>query len=310
MPVAHPDLVHPAGERTKTAEGEKEVYPLLTLPEQRRSRQSPQASSLAVERSSSEHIGRTSAKLPEDRRRSQLSVVEHPTGEEAEAGPGPSTLAARATAARRLEGMDDREARPMSTNAPSKDLESGRLHSLRRSPSRVSLPLQRRESAERGFAEDGDEYEWGPSHPCFPHMNPHVPLDSPLYQSTRIIRVQRDWMQVGDLAPTFTNLYPEILDAHISEEQFRDIVKHINTELIAAFSPWTARAWADAIMGVATLWLWEDLGFAGVKRKLKKLEKWIASWNRDVGAKDGIAIIPLRRTAYLSVSLPPSRYLT
>ena len=110
-------------------------------------------------------------------------------------------------------------------------------------------------------------------------------------------------MQVGDLAPTFANLYPEILDPLVSEEEFRRVIKHVNRELIAAFSPWSARAWCDAALGVATLWLWEDVGLTGVKSRLKKLEAWIEAWNRDVGSEESVKIIPLRRTAYMTVSL-------
>merc|ERR1711981_544029 len=109
------------------------------------------------------------------------------------------------------------------------------------------------------------------------------------------------WMQVGDLAPTFSNLYPEILDPHISEEQFRRLVEHINRELIAAFSPYSARNVLDTILSVATFWLWEDFGFAAVKGRLDKLERFIADWNSNVGMKEGIALIPLRRTGYMSL---------
>jgi hypothetical protein len=109
-------------------------------------------------------------------------------------------------------------------------------------------------------------------------------------------------MQVGDLAPTFANLYPEILDDLIEESEFRDIIKKINDELIAAFSPYSARAWIDAIMGVATFWLWDDLGLAGVKKRLDNVEKRVEKWNKDVGIHEGVKIISLRRTAYLSVS--------
>jgi hypothetical protein len=110
-------------------------------------------------------------------------------------------------------------------------------------------------------------------------------------------------MQAGDLAPTFSTLYPEILDPHIGEEQFRRLVDHVNAELIAAFGPFSARNWIDTVLSVATFWLWEDLGFTGVKKRLEKLESFLADWNRNVGLKEGIAIIPLRRTAYLNVSL-------
>lgn len=197
-----------------------------------------------------------------------------------------------------------------------KDLEAGAR--LRRTPSRVSVPLSRRSSqnlddyhgdnqTQNGDAEDGEEYEWGPSHPCFPHMNPHVPLSSPLYQTTRIIRIRRDWMVAGDLAPTFANLYPEVLDPMLSEDTFRQVIRKINDTLLEAFSPWSGRAWLDAILGVATLWMWDDMGLTAVKSKLRELESWIENWNKNIGEPEGVQIIPLRRTGYLTVcSLHPS----
>jgi len=207
---------------------------------------------------------------------------------------------------------------------PARDLEAAKTpQRLKHSTSRASLPatprtptvpasaidvtpstnLGRPDTAPEDAGEE--EFPWGPLHPCFPHMNPHVPLSSPEYTETRIIRVRRDWMQVGDLAPTFANLYPEVLDPLVSEDEFRRVLQHVNNEVIAALTPWSARAWLDAAMGVATLWLWDDLGLAGVKTRLAKLEAWIERWNRDVGAQDGVKIIPLRRTAYLTVCHSP-----
>lgn len=175
---------------------------------------------------------------------------------------------------------------------------------------RASLPESARTSLSRsrsqrtnGDGDDASEFPWGPSHPCFPHPNPHVPLDSELYETTKIIRIKRDWMVRGDLAPTFANLYPEILDPLVSEDDFRELVKKINDSLVAAFDPFTFRAWLDSVMGVATFWLWDDVGMSGVKRQLNELEAWIDRWNRDVGEKEAVKIIPLRRTGYLTVRL-------
>jgi hypothetical protein len=156
--------------------------------------------------------------------------------------------------------------------------------------------------------------EWGPQHPCFPHMNPHVPLASPLYQSTRVIRIRRDWMVEGDLAPTFSNLYPEILDpAGVSEQEFRTIIEKINNELVPAFNPWSPRNLFDGIMGVLTGWIWDDLGLTGVKGRLRKVEKYLEEWNLEMErrSKEGLGsaprIVSLRRTGYMNVSrLPPS----
>jgi hypothetical protein len=320
VPVEHPDLAQGDHLRPQTA-GE---YPLLTLPEQRRSRQSLQApSSLFVERSSADLSQKASIGLPENRRsglfeqetdgqKSPISseprtprerVPQEFTPEPEEGGPGPSTLEARAeAAAATMESKLD-----TAIQAAHGDLESGRPSGgLRTTSSRASLPLTPTRPTENAdlenASEEDEEFAWGPSHPCFPHPNPHVPLDSPLYNSTRIIRIRRDWMQVGDLAPTFTNLYPEVLDPLITEEEFRRVIKKINDTVTEAFSPYSVRAWADAVLGVATFWLWEDLGFAAVKGKLRDLERWIEIWNRDFGSKEGVVIIPLRRTAYLTVS--------
>jgi hypothetical protein len=150
--------------------------------------------------------------------------------------------------------------------------------------------------------------EWGPQHPCFPHMNPHVPLSSPLYQTTRIIRIRRDWMIEGDLAPTFSNLYPEILDpAGVSEQEFRSLVEKINSELVPAFSPWGFRNVLDAVLGLLTGWVWDDLGFTAVKSRLGKVERYLEDWNREMEgrSKDGPGsapkVVPLRRTGYMNV---------
>ncbi|KAI9818440.1 MAG: hypothetical protein M1827_000499 [Pycnora praestabilis] len=170
--------------------------------------------------------------------------------------------------------------------------------------SQHSLHSQTGQSYTSAEAEDpSPEYAWGPSHPCFPHINPHVPLTSPLYTSTRIIRIRRDWMIAGDLAPTFSNLYPEILDPLMSEEQFRTIIVRLNGDLIQAFDPWGWWNWVDGVMGLLTFWLWDDFGFTSVKRRLKHVEAWLEEWNRTVGEREGVAIIPLRRTAYMSLDI-------
>lgn len=154
-----------------------------------------------------------------------------------------------------------------------------------------------------GDGDDESDFAWGPSHPCFPHPNPHVPLKSTLYETTRVIRIKRDWMVKGDQAPTFANLYPEILDPLIPEDEFRNLIKHINDTLVKAFDPTTFRSWADSVLGVATCWIWDDLGLTHVKKQLADLEKWIEVWNRKVGEKEGVRIISLRRTGYLTLDI-------
>ena len=157
-----------------------------------------------------------------------------------------------------------------------------------------------------------DDESWGPQHPCYPHINPHVPIDSPEYSSTRIIRIKRDWMLRGDLAPTFSNLYPEILDpAGLSEQEFRRIIDKLNGELIPIFNPFRLRNIVDSVLGVVTGWLWDDFGLTSAKSRLNKLERWIEDWNfkkaKSMGSGgDGSAMAPklisLRQTGYMSVS--------
>ncbi|KAL2141152.1 hypothetical protein VTI28DRAFT_2736 [Corynascus sepedonium] len=153
--------------------------------------------------------------------------------------------------------------------------------------------------------------EWGPQHPCYPHLNPHVPVDSPEYANTRIIRVRRDWLLEGDLAPTFSNLYPDILDpAGVSEQEFRRVIDKLNSELVQIFSPYAWRNILDNALGLATGWLWDDLGFTSAKARLRNLEQWIEQWNAEMekaaGSEEGVIppkIVPLRRTGYMTLDI-------
>ncbi|KAF2680680.1 hypothetical protein K458DRAFT_434258 [Lentithecium fluviatile CBS 122367] len=276
--------------------GARDEYPLLTLPERRLSRQSPAPSSLVVERSTGGDSGRASIGLPRDRRSSQFESPQTPQ---------PAMVVGQEHAA-----ADARDDAPVpATRADDPELGA----TVRKpSPSRISIPSRpasmhsrgaSRQGEEEGDGDDASEFPWGPSHPCFPHTNPHVPLNSELYDNTRIIRIKRDWMVKGDLAPTFANLYPEILDPALTEEDFRKVVQKINDTLVDAFNPFSFRAWLDSIMGVATFWLWDDAGLTKVKKQLADLEKWIEIWNREHGEKEGVRIIPLRRTGYLTLDI-------
>ncbi|KAI9807348.1 MAG: hypothetical protein M1833_000091 [Piccolia ochrophora] len=170
--------------------------------------------------------------------------------------------------------------------------------------SQTSLPSQNAPSyASDNNSQPAGDQSWGPAHPCYPHSNPHVSSSSPLYSSTRIIRIRRDWMIQGDLAPTFSNLYPEILDPVLPEDQFRLVIGRLNDELTAIFNPRTWRNWLDLFLGVVTFWIWEDAGLTATKKRLQALENWIADWNRDYGAKEGVTIIPLRRTGYMNLDI-------
>jgi hypothetical protein len=109
-------------------------------------------------------------------------------------------------------------------------------------------------------------------------------------------------MVAGDLAPTFSNLYPEILDPLLPEQEFRTIIEALNTRLIAAFDPVGGRNMLDLALGLLTGWVWDDVGAAVVKRRLEDVEKYLERWNETVGRKEGVKIWPLRRTGYMSVS--------
>ncbi|RKU41784.1 hypothetical protein DL546_004955 [Coniochaeta pulveracea] len=201
----------------------------------------------------------------------------------------------------------------------SQDLERGPdpLHPRHSTTSRVSGIGSAISSDDSSILGDPDQQaadigdEWGPQHPCYPHLNPHVPVDSPEYASTRIIRIRRDWLIEGDLAPTFSNLYPEILDpAGLSEAEFRKIIDKLNSTLIPTFSPYNWRNILDGVLSLATAWIWEDLGLTAVKSRLRNLEKWIEDWNADmerrVGREEGTIppkIISLRRTGYMTLDI-------
>jgi len=322
--IEHPQLrdLHPPSAQ----DAARDEYPLLSLAEQQRSRQSLPNSPHFPEPTASR---RTSSALPRDRK--PIAALDSPLytptvelatptavtfGSSHPPSRRPAPMAADLAA--RVAGIQDSAPADMPPPKPAtSDLEAAAHSAARASPNRASFPTMRDGSDAAGVDyynshhhEDGhdgeaeeeeDETAWGPSHPCFPHINPHVPPTSPLAESTRIIRVKRDWMVAGDLAPTFANLYPEVLDPLLSEDEFRRIVKHVNDVLIKAFSPWSGRSWADALVGLATGWLWDDLGLTGVKSQLDDLETWIENWNRDFGVREGVQIIPLRKSGYLTV---------
>ncbi|KAF2012491.1 hypothetical protein BU24DRAFT_434970 [Aaosphaeria arxii CBS 175.79] len=292
VPFQHPEL---ARRRGLPPLDTRDEYPLLSLPEQRRSRQSPAPSSLVVERSTGADSSRTSVGLPRDRRSVPFDF----------SNPGTPRVTMPAGVHNDPAKDQQPQQQHLSPTAITHDPEMG----LKRSPSRASLPnsMNSRRSDlpnGEGNADDNEsEYAWGPQHPCFPHPNSHVPKKSPLYETTRIIRIKRDWMVQGDLAPTFANVYPEILEGTLAEDDFRDVIQKINDALIDAFNPFGFRAWLDAIMGVATFWLWDDAGMTKIKKDLAELERWIEAWNHRVGEKEGVSIVPLRRTGYLTLDI-------
>lgn len=161
-----------------------------------------------------------------------------------------------------------------------------------------------------GDGGDDDDDEWNPSHPCFPHRNPHVLPSSAEYAATRIIRIPRDYMYSGDMSPAFSNIYPEILEPYVPEERFRDVVGHVNRELRHAHSPWELANVVDGLVGMLTLWAYEDAVDSAAKRRIAAVERYLKDVNAELAKKGSEArFVPLRRTGYLNVGPPhpPSR---
>ena len=317
--------------------GTGEVHTLLTLPEQRRSRQFTQEGEV-VEHSpqlSSAGGSRTSVGLPPNRSRTSVLGSNQPSPAMVadEKVPPPEKAHTGASKHDDLEGQRTQQAAPSrlasqygmspldQPSQPPRRVSSHR--SLRHFRSQTSLrstapsrtatgngdaPPMPPPPRATGYpnneeADVAEELAWGPSHPCFPHPNAHVPLASPEHSNTRIIRIKRDWMVVGDLAPTFSNIYPEILDPAMGEQEFRYIIRHINSTLIRAFDPYSTPNFLDGLLGFVTGWLWEDFRPGGVKGQMRRLEAWMENWNRDHGSREGIKLIPLRRTGCMNFDI-------
>lgn len=168
--------------------------------------------------------------------------------------------------------------------------------------SRASSHRPSHESARSGATGSEEEYAWGPNHPCFPHPNPHCAAGSEEASNTRVIRVKRDWLQAGDLYPQFANLYPEILDPLVSDDEFRFLISNINGRIKSSFDPYTARAWIDATLGVVTGFIWDDLGLTGSKQGVKVLETFVNKWNaeRSQNGRD-VKLVQPRTTGFMAL---------
>jgi hypothetical protein len=110
-------------------------------------------------------------------------------------------------------------------------------------------------------------------------------------------------MYSGDISPAFSNIYPEILEDRLSEECFRDVVRRVNSELYKAHSPWGFANILEGLVGMLTLWLYEDVISTTAKRRIDALDRYIDKANAELNEEGlGVKIIPLRRTGYLNVS--------
>lgn len=110
-------------------------------------------------------------------------------------------------------------------------------------------------------------------------------------------------MVFGDLAPAYSNVFPDILEPHVTEDQFRVVVAHVNEGLYEAFDPWNMWNWLDAVVGLLTLWLVEELVSTHCKRVLRRVEIYLEERNRELEEGGQKAVfVPLRRTGYMNVS--------
>ncbi|KAF7156047.1 hypothetical protein CNMCM5623_009189 [Aspergillus felis] len=291
-------------------EAHRDAYPLLTIPERRRSRLSQTPTSLVVEHSQGEaESGRSSIAVPRGQRRSgtfdrhsALQEMSEQAGHSNNGSQEEKDLRSPERAHLAQDTLGDRQG-SLGPSHGDRPRHIPSQISLRSQSQIASIPSNTGAPPTGGEAEVAEELAWGPAHPCYPHVNPHVPIGSQEYLTTRIIRIRRDWMVKGDLAPTFSNLYPEILDPLLPEQEFRRVIATVNEELIKAFDPFSFRNLVDGALGLVTGWLWEDIGASGIKSHLRRVEDWLDKWNREVGAKDGVHIWSLRRTAYMSLDI-------
>ncbi|KAG6035936.1 hypothetical protein E4U19_004042 [Claviceps sp. Clav32 group G5] len=302
-------------------------YPLLTLSEQRQSRHAVSGrTTFLVDGSSGSNNRRislprpirTSADAEQILSRHGLAVSNSPLASrsgglcaDAASSPGPSAESKGKQKAIMAITEDTRR-------SCSRDLERGpdvvnaRLSTISAADGIGASSISSSNSSIMGEdVQPGAAEEWGPQHPCYPHLNPHVPPESTEYATTRIIRVKRDWLVAGDLAPTFSNLYPEILDpAGVSEQEFRRVVDKLNAELVPIFNPYGWRNILDAALGLVTGWLWDDFGMTAAKGRMDALEAWMERWNgemeKTMAEEEGVLapkLIPLRQTGYMSLDI-------
>jgi len=97
-------------------------------------------------------------------------------------------------------------------------------------------------------------------------------------------------------------VYPEILEPFVTHQDFIFLLSNINARLKAAFDPFTTRAWVDAVLGVATGFVWEDLGLTRCKAEVKKLDIFMEGWNREQErqGKEGRVVL-LKKTGFTAL---------
>ena len=75
-----------------------------------------------------------------------------------------------------------------------------------------------------------------------------------------------------------------------------------NARLRSAFDPFGGRALVDAVLGVLTGFVWDDVGLTGAKRAVKGLEGFIDEWNRRKKAEGkDVRLVQVRRAGFMAL---------
>lgn len=165
----------------------------------------------------------------------------------------------------------------------------------------------------RGTAEQELNEDAGPGH----YLNPHAPLGSLRAQSTRIVRVPRDYLLYGDLAPAFSVAYPSLLHPYLPCASFHALVEEINRLLWEAYNPRNAWNLFDTVLALLTFWLSEHLYVPHhtkvspsrvtaclISQTLYSIEQLLERKNEEWKvAGNPLQVVSLRRTAFLNVSI-------
>ncbi|KAJ8103849.1 Golgin subfamily A member 7/ERF4 family-domain-containing protein [Lipomyces tetrasporus] len=135
--------------------------------------------------------------------------------------------------------------------------------------------------------------------------NSHVPPGSPDAESTRIVRIHRDYVCARESnTPAFTPQFPGYpLSVFMTEIEFLDLIHEVNDQLDQAFYPLSPGNVIDGCIGVLTCSLCEFMYTSHHKRKVSELESFVERLNKEVYKVRGIKVISPMQTAYLSLDI-------
>ncbi|SGZ54905.1 CIC11C00000001727 [Sungouiella intermedia] len=170
--------------------------------------------------------------------------------------------------------------------------------------------------------------------------NPYTPRHSDLYKKTRVVRIPRQYDSVEFLymVPQYSTFVPgdepaaikgernefvtcgkydssifgatsatPLVPNWISEEEFVEIVKDVNSRLEEAWSPQQTLTWLDNVMDFLTATLYLRLFTTNVrdtflKRKMEDLERYVGEVNQRLKQRnEKLALISPVKSAFLSL---------